>query len=64
MYLMSKREGSSLKHEEVVTCWVPEDKGAVHVKVIALPHNDPVELTAESAKNLGLRLLALAAEVE
>jgi hypothetical protein len=51
-------------YEEVVSCWVPEDKGAVHLKVIALPHNDPVELTAEAAKDLANRLLALAAEVE
>ena len=53
-----------LKYEEVVSCWIPEDKGAVHVKVVTLPHNDPVELTAEEAKDLAQRLLALAAELE
>jgi hypothetical protein len=51
-------------YEEVVSCWVPEDKGAVHVRVVALPQNDPVELSADAARELAHRLLALAAEVE
>lgn len=52
------------KYEEVLACWVPEDTGAVHVKVITLPHHDPVELTAKEAREFAQRLLALASEVE
>jgi hypothetical protein len=51
-------------YEDVISCWVPDDKGAVHVKVIALPHGDPVELSADDARELGQRLLTLAKEVE
>ena len=52
------------REEERVDCWVPPDKGAVHVKVVTLPHNDPVELSAEQAREFAARLIALAAEVE
>ena len=51
-------------YEERVDCWVPPDKGAVHVKVVTLPHTDPVELSAEQAREFAARLIALAAEVE
>ena len=55
---------NSPRYEERVDCWVPPDKGAVHVKVAALPHNDPVELSAKQAREFAARLIALAAEVE
>jgi len=52
------------RYEDVVACWVPDEGGSVHVKVIALPHNDPVELTAEEARDFARRLLELAAKAE
>jgi hypothetical protein len=51
-------------YEHVVQCWVPSDKGAVHVKIVALPGHDPVELSAKQAENLAHRLLGLAAELK
>lgn len=51
-------------YEEVVQCWVPSDKGAVHVKIIALPDQDSVELSAEQAKDLARRILTLAGELK
>jgi hypothetical protein len=54
----------STDYEELVECWLPDDKGAIHVKVVVLPYNDPVELTASEARALAQRLLKLADEVE
>jgi hypothetical protein len=51
---------SSKGYEEVVACWLPEDCGAVHVKVDTLPHCDPVELSADQAREFAARLLKLA----
>jgi hypothetical protein len=48
------------RYEEVVACWLPEDRGAVHVKVVTLPHYDPVELSADQAREFAAKLLKLA----
>jgi hypothetical protein len=50
-------------YEQVVKCWVPSDRRAVHIKVVARPDHDPVELSAKQAKDLARHLLALAAEL-
>lgn len=57
-------EESPKKYEEVVACWACEGKTSVHVKVIVLPYNDPVELTAEQARDFAQQLLKLADEVD
>lgn len=51
-------------YEEVVQCWVPSDKGAVHIKVVGPTNREAAELSAKQAKDLARRLLALAAELK
>jgi hypothetical protein len=41
-----------------------KEQGAVHIKAVDNPFNDPVELTASMARQLGQRLLLMAEEVE
>lgn len=55
---------NSQEYEDVVSCWVPDEKGAVHVKVISLPSGDPVDLSADEARSLAQRLIELSKEVE
>jgi hypothetical protein len=41
-----------------------KEQGAVHIKAIDHPFNDPVELTASMARQLAQKLLLMAEEVE
>lgn len=50
-------------YEERVSCWIPPDRGVIHVKVVTLPYNDPVEMGAEQAREFAAELLKLADEL-
>lgn len=50
--------------EERVSCWIPPDRGAIHVKVVTLPHLDPVEMSVQEAREFAARLLQLADELD
>lgn len=50
-------------YEEVVSCWIPPDRGAIHVKVVTMPHHDPVEMNAEQVREFATKLLKLADEL-
>jgi hypothetical protein len=50
--------------EESVSCWISPDRGAIHVKVVTLPHLDPVEMGAEQAREFAEELLKLANEMD
>ena len=39
------------------------DRGAIHVKVVTIPHHDPVEMNAEQVREFAANLLKLADEL-
>ena len=51
-------------YDERVSCWIPPDRGAIHVKVVTMPHQDPVEMNAEQVREFVANLLKLVAELE
>ena len=51
------------KYEEVVSCWIPPDRGAIHVKVVTTPHHDPVEMGEDEVRELAAKLIKLADEL-
>ena len=60
----SEQTPLSQLYEERVSCWIPADRGAIHVKVETLPHHDPVEMSAEQAREFAAKLLKLADELD
>ncbi len=50
-------------YEERVSCWIPPDRGAIHVKVVTIPHHDPVEMNAKQVREFAANLLKLADEL-
>ncbi len=52
------------KYEEIIMCEAPEDEGIIHIKVIALPYNDPVEFNTEEAREFAQKILSAADEIE
>lgn len=45
-------------YEETVTCEVRQDEGLVHIKVIAMPYQDPVEFNTSEARAFAEKILA------
>ena len=52
------------KYEEVVMCEAPEEEGVIHIKVISLPYNDPVEFNVDEARRFGQKILSAADEID
>lgn len=52
------------RHEEVVFCEASREQGLAFIKVVALPHQDPVEFDTAQARALAEKLLRAVEEVE
>ena len=50
-------------YEERDSCWIPPDRGAIHVKIVTMPHHDPVEMNAGQVREFAANLLKLADEL-
>lgn len=61
--MLSDQTPQNQNYEERVSCWISPDRGTIHVKVVTLPHHDPVEMSAEQARELAAELLKLADEL-
>ena len=55
---------TSQTYEEIVSCEAPEEEGIVHIKVVALPYNDPVEFNTAEARTFTEKILAAVEEIE
>ena len=61
--MASDQTSHNLGYEDRVSCWIPPDGGAIHVKVVTIPHHDPVEMNVEQARDFAKELLKLADEL-
>ena len=52
------------KYEEIVTCEGAQDEGVIHIKVIALPYQDPVEFNTTEARAFAERIFRAVEHVE
>ena len=51
-------------YSETVSCEASADEGLLFIKVVAMPHGDPVEFDVAQAKALAKRILAAVEVVE
>jgi hypothetical protein len=59
---MSKEMNSS--YEEVISCEAAEEEGLIHIKIVALPYNDPIEFNIEEARQLSEKLSIAIRKIE
>lgn len=58
------RDEADPRYEEIVSALIPPDAGAIHVRVVVVPHGDPVEMTSDEVRDFAAKLLALAAQLD
>ena len=46
-----------------VQFWIEQDS-SIHMKVVEKPHNDPVELTADEAREIAKKLIEMADKID
>jgi hypothetical protein len=51
-------------YSQTVSCEASADEGVLFIKVVAMPHGDPVEFDVTQARLLATRIMAAVATVE
>lgn len=42
----------SSTYQEIISCEAVEEEGLIHIKIVSLPHIDPVEFNIDEARQL------------
>lgn len=58
------KDQTPMQYVETVSCEPSKEEGLIFMKVIAMPHGDPVEFNVEEARKFARQILAAVAEVE